>query len=152
MTTVRGISSSIDIIWTSDGVEIKMIVGASASSSTNSSMLYRDFYNISLLTTAEEGTVYQCEGVINTTPNLTAESNISLDVIGKHAFSISYNLAMYVACTYHVSHNNSIIIVYGRKTVRSHVVNEYIASLAKLNSSVTEFGKRFQITNGNNFC
>ena len=101
MTTVRGISSSIDIIWSSDGVEIKRTIGASASSLTNSSILYRDFYNISLLTTAEEGRVYQCEGVINTTPNLIAESNISLDVIGKHAFSISYNLtSLYILCMY----------------------------------------------------
>ena len=86
VTTVRGISSSIDIIWTSDGVEIKRTLGASISSSTSNSILYRDFYNISLLTTAEEGRVYQCEGVIHTIPSLIAESSIILDVIGKHAF------------------------------------------------------------------
>ena len=82
MTTVRGLSSSIDIIWTNDGVEVNRTSGASISSSTNSSTLYRDIYNISLLTTVEEGRVYQCEGVINTTPNLTAESSITLDVVG----------------------------------------------------------------------
>ena len=82
MTTVRGISSSIDIIWTADGVEIKRTLGASISSLTGNSTLYRDFYNISLLTTAEEGRVYQCEGVINTTPNLTAKSSTTLDVDG----------------------------------------------------------------------
>ena len=82
VATVRGLSSSIDIIWTSDGVEIKRTSGANISSSTSSSIVYRDFYNISLLTTAEEGRVYKCEGVINTTPNLTAESSITLDVVG----------------------------------------------------------------------
>ena len=82
VTTVRGISSSIDIIWTADDVEIKRTLGASISSLIGNSTLYRDFYNISLLTTAEEGIVYQCEGVINTTPNLTAESSTTLDVDG----------------------------------------------------------------------
>ena len=82
VTTVRGLSSSIDIIWTSDGVEINRMSGASISSETSSSILYRDFYNISLLSTAEEGRVFQCEGVINTTPNLTAESSTTLDVVG----------------------------------------------------------------------
>ena len=82
ITTVRGLSSSVDIIWRSDGVEIKRTLGASISSSTSSSILYRDFYNITLLTTAEEGRVYHCEGVINTSPSLSAESSIALDVIG----------------------------------------------------------------------
>ena len=82
MTTVRGISSSIDIIWTRDGVEIKRTTGANITSSTSSSILYRDFYNISLLTTAEEGRIYQCKGVISATPNLTAESSTTLDVVG----------------------------------------------------------------------
>ena len=82
ITTVRGLSSSVDIIWRSDGVEIKRTLGASISSSTSSSILYRDFYNITLLTTAEEGRVYHCEGVINTSSSLNAESSIALDVIG----------------------------------------------------------------------
>ena len=83
MTAVRGIASRIDILWRSDGVEIKKTIGAVFTSSTVSSILYRDFYNISLLTTAEESRIYQCEGVINTAPHLTAESNITLDVFGK---------------------------------------------------------------------
>ena len=101
ITTVRGISSSIDIIWTSDGVEIRRILGANISSSTSSSIVYRDFYTISLLTTAEEGRVYRCEGVINTTPNLIAESNITLDVVGMVLIScLTYiHVCMYV-CTH----------------------------------------------------
>ena len=84
MTTVRGVISKIDIIWSSNGVEIKKISGAAISSSTNSSILYKDFYNISLLTTADEGKVYQCEGVINATPRLTVKSSLLLDVTGEY--------------------------------------------------------------------
>ena len=93
VTTVRGISSSIDIIWTSDGVEIKRTLGASISSSTSNSILYRDFYNISLLTTAEEGRVYQCEGVINTTPSLITQNNITLNVIGKNVSNMHQHIS-----------------------------------------------------------
>ena len=88
MTTVRGITSRIDILWRSDGVEIRKTIGAIVSSSTVSSILYRDFYNISLLTTTEEGRLYQCEGMINTTPNLTAESSTTLDVFGKQLMNL----------------------------------------------------------------
>ena len=96
MTTVRGISSRVDIIWSSNGVEIKRIIGASISSSINSSILYKDFYNISLLTTAEESKAYQCEGVINATPNLTIESSILLDVTGK--YKIKTIILFYTYC------------------------------------------------------
>ena len=102
VTTVRGISSSIDTIWKSDGVEIKRTFGASISSSTSSSILYRDFY-ISLLTTAEDGSVYQCEGVINTSPSLNAESSIILDVIGMLTFTailLNLNCGMPKLSTY----------------------------------------------------
>ena len=83
LTTVRGINSRIDVVWRSDGIEIKKTIGISSIHLTNSSTVYKDFYNISLLTTTEEGRIYQCEGVINTTPNRTAESSITLDVLGK---------------------------------------------------------------------
>ena len=82
ITTVKGLSSSIDVTWRIDGVETKEMLRASISSSTSSSIIYRDLYNISLLTTAEEGRIYQCEGVINTSSSLNAESSITLDIIG----------------------------------------------------------------------
>ena len=82
MTTVRGITSTIDIIWSRDGVEVKRTTGASITSSSGSSIVYKDLYNISLVTTNEEEKVYQCRGVINATPNLTAINNILLDLVG----------------------------------------------------------------------
>ena len=93
VTTVRGIMSRIDVIWRSDGLEIKRIIGTTISSSTSSSVVYRDFYNISLLTTAEEGRVYQCEGVINTTPSLITENNITLNVIGKYVSNMHQHIS-----------------------------------------------------------
>ena len=93
VTTVRGIMSRIDVIWRSDRLEIKRTIGATISSSTSSSVVYRDFYNISLLTTAEEGRVYQCEGVINTTPSLITQNNITLNVIGKYVSNMHQHIS-----------------------------------------------------------
>ena len=84
VTTVRGITSRIDVEWSNDGVEVKKTLGANVSSLNNIFMVYRDLYNVSLLTTAEEGEVYKCKGVINTNPNISAESSIALDVIGMY--------------------------------------------------------------------
>ena len=69
-------------MWSKDGIEIAKTIGASISSSTSNSVIYRDFYNILQVNTTEDGGVYQCEGIINTIPNLTSESSITLDVIG----------------------------------------------------------------------
>ena len=107
VTTVRGIMSRIDVIWRSDGLEIKRIIGTTISSSTSSSVVYRDFYNISLLTTAEEGRVYQCEGVIHTTPSLITENNITLNVIGKYVSNMHQHISYIQQHNYR---NSSIIL------------------------------------------
>ena len=85
VTTVRGITSRVDIVWSNNGVEIAKTIGASINSSTNNSVIYKDFYSISQLNTTEDGEVYQCEGIINTIPNLTSESSITLDLIGRYS-------------------------------------------------------------------
>ena len=95
MTTASGITSTIDIIWSRDDVEVTRTTGAVISSSSGNSVIYRDFYNISLVTTAEEHKLYQCRGVINATPNLTAENNILLDLIGKQPYLHSRNITEY---------------------------------------------------------
>ena len=100
MTTARGITSTIDIIWSSGGVEAKRTTGAVISSSSGNFVVYRDFYNISLVTTADEHKLYQCRGVINSTPNLNAENNILLDLIGKQTYGHTY-VAVNITENYH---------------------------------------------------
>ena len=84
VTTVRGITSRLDIEWSSDDIEVKKTLGVNVSSLTNIFMVYRNLYNVSLLTTAEEGKAYKCKGVINTNPSIITESSIILDVIGMY--------------------------------------------------------------------
>ena len=82
VTTVRGITSRVDIIWSSDGTELERMEGVSVSSTTDNSVVYTDTYNISQLNTTDDGREYQCEVVINTSPPVIANDSVTLDVMG----------------------------------------------------------------------
>ena len=82
VTTVRGITSRVDIVWSSGGVELKRINGVS-STTMGDSLAYIDSYTISQLTTTDDNRVIQCEGVINTNTSVMASDSITLDVTGK---------------------------------------------------------------------
>ena len=83
ITTVRGITSRVDIVWSSNGVELKRITNANISLTINNSELYKDTFNIPLLSTNDDGRVFQCKMIIMTIPSIVAISNITLDVTGK---------------------------------------------------------------------
>jgi len=80
VTTVRGITSRVDIVWSSPGLAGSIIEGANASSSTKTSVVFRSSYNTQPLSTTDDGRVYQCEIVINTSPPVMATGSVTLDV------------------------------------------------------------------------
>ena len=80
MNTVRGITSRVDIVWSSNGLEIQRSYGINVSFSRNNSTLYTSIYTIPQLNTTDDGKVYQCEVVINTSPPVMATSSVTLDV------------------------------------------------------------------------
>ena len=82
VTTVRGITSRVDIVWSSGGVELNRTDNVSSTTMDNS-LVYTDNYAISLLSTTDEGRVIQCEVVINTTPPVMANDSTMLDVSGE---------------------------------------------------------------------
>ena len=82
VTTVRGITSRVDIIWSSDGTELERMEGVNISSTTGNSVVYTDTYYISQLNTTDDGREYQCEVVINTSPPVMANDSVTLDVMG----------------------------------------------------------------------
>ena len=83
VTTVRGITSRVDIVWSSGGTELERMNGVSSTTMGNS-LVYTDSYTISQLSTTDEDRVIQCEVVvINPSTLVTATDNITLDVIGK---------------------------------------------------------------------
>ena len=83
MTTVRGITSRVDIVWNSGGVELERIIHVSSTTMSNS-LVYTDYYTISQLNTTDDDRVIQCEGVINVNPPVMANDNITLNVIGEY--------------------------------------------------------------------
>ena len=82
VTTVRGITSRVDIVWSSNGTELKRMNNVSSTKMENS-LVYTDSYTISQLNTTDDGRVIQCEVVINASPSVMASDSITLDVTGK---------------------------------------------------------------------
>ena len=82
VTTVRGITTRVDIVWSSGGVELERMNGVSSTTIDNSSV-YTHSYTISQLSTTDDGRVIQCEVVINTSPAVMAADSIRLNVTGK---------------------------------------------------------------------
>ena len=83
ITTVRGITSRVDIVWSSNGVELRGIMGATANSTNDNGEVYEYTYDIPLLSTSDDGRIIECEIIIMTTPSIVATNNITLDVTGK---------------------------------------------------------------------
>ena len=82
-TTVRGITSKVDIVWSSGGTELKRINNVNTSLIINDNELYEDTFTIPLLSTTDDGRSMQCEITINTTPSIVVVNNIILDVTGE---------------------------------------------------------------------
>ena len=82
VSTVRGITSRVDIVWSSNGEELRRTEGVNVSFTSDSTVTYTDYYNAWQLNTSDDGRVYQCEVFVNTSSPLMADSNITLDVNG----------------------------------------------------------------------
>ena len=91
-TTVKGITSRVDIVWSSGGMELNRKNSTIAIMMGNS-LVYADSYTISHLNTTDDGRVIQCKVVINVSPSVMADNNITLDVIGEYKLYSIY-------CTY----------------------------------------------------
>ena len=82
VTTVRGITSRVDIVWSSNGAELNR-TNSTLPMMMDNSLVYTDSYIISQLSTTDDGRVIQCEVVINTSPSVMADDSITLNVTGK---------------------------------------------------------------------
>ena len=87
VTSVRGITSRVDIMWSSDGTELERMNDVSSTTMDNS-LVYTGSYGISQLSTTDDGRVIQCEVVINTSPSVMASDSITLDVTGENIYNI----------------------------------------------------------------
>ena len=83
ITTVKGITSRVDIVWSSNGLELRKIEGIESNLTQDNSVLYMDSYTIPQLGTVDEGRIYQCGIIINQAIPLVFNGNITLDVTGE---------------------------------------------------------------------
>ena len=83
VTTLRGITSRVDVVWSSDGTVVRWMDNVVLLMVENS-LLHIDNYTISNLTTTDNGRVIQCEVVINTNLPVIVSDNITLNVIGEY--------------------------------------------------------------------
>ena len=83
VTTVRGITSRIDIEWSIGNKILQRTEGVNITFTASDSVVYKDIYNITQLSTFDDGRVYHCKVIINTNPQLIATDIITLDVTGK---------------------------------------------------------------------
>ena len=81
VTTVRGINSTVDIVW-SNGTELDRVHAKPVT--VNNLNIYMETYMVSSqLTTESDGDVFSCEAVINSDPVIRSSSTTTLDVIGE---------------------------------------------------------------------
>ena len=90
VTTVRGITSRVDIVWSNGGMEVQRINATTATTMGNSSV-YTDSYNISFLTTSYNERVIECEVVINANPPITFSDSFTLNVDGEYSMHVCNN-------------------------------------------------------------
>ena len=83
ITTVRGITSRVDIVWRINGEEVKRIKQATAKSTLYSTELYVDTFYIPVLRTNDDGRVIQCKIVTIAAPSIVVADNITVNAIGK---------------------------------------------------------------------
>ena len=96
VTTARGITSRVDIVWSSNGSELKRIEGANITSTSETFAVYTTFYSILQLSTSDDSRVFHCEGFVNVTPSVMATSSLTLNVTGK--FLVPFYHYFYYIC------------------------------------------------------
>ena len=82
VTTVRGITSRVDIVWSSNDTVLRRM-NAVSSTTMGNSLVYTDSYTTAQLNETDEGRMIQCEVVIDGSPSVMASDSIRLDVTGE---------------------------------------------------------------------
>ena len=88
--SVRGITSRVDIVWSSNGTVLKRTDNVSFVVDNTT---YLDSYTISQLSTTDEGRVIQCQVVINASSPVMANGTNTLNVTGECTYSTSQKCA-----------------------------------------------------------
>ena len=83
VTTVRGITSRVDIVWSSNGSILQLTEGFNHTSTLNNAVIYTDIYTIPQLSTTDDGRIIECDTIINAVSTVAASGSVTLNVTGK---------------------------------------------------------------------
>jgi len=87
VTTVRGITSNMDIVWIADGVVIKS-VNVSGKTVNNTVVYYHTYnHNGSFLSEDDNSTTYQCSVTIESFPSVNNSDYHVLNLTSKSSFT-----------------------------------------------------------------
>ena len=83
-TTVRGITSQVELMWSRGGVNLKTI--NISPTTTNSALVYSDSYTIPLLNVDDDERDYQCGLTIPVSPSISINHTVTLNIAGMYIF------------------------------------------------------------------
>ena len=99
-TIVRGITSAVDIIWTTNNTQVRRVNNVTSSSNINSSSIYNDSFIIPSLNLSDIGSVYQCEVLINSVLPTTAKTEFIVPIPGTCVNVCIYFCTVCILCVY----------------------------------------------------
>ena len=89
VTAVRGISSSVDIIWTTGGRVVRRVYNITADIE-NDYAIYTDSFEISSLSAIDNGREYYCTVVINSYQPVDSSNLITVYFPGEYTYIVYY--------------------------------------------------------------
>ena len=109
VTAVRGISSSVDIIWTTGGRVVRRIDNITADIE-NDTTIYTDSFEISSLSAINNGREYQCTVVINASQPVNSSDQFTLIFPGTYVST--YNSLAIPWSTIFAFMKNMVLLYY----------------------------------------
>ena len=100
VTTVKGITSGVDIIWKVNNTEI---IERYDGNITEKRTSYVYYYNANTnLTVDDNNTVYQCQVIINASPLISNADNLTLNIIGRYRSTYMHVIVNYISHLQHL--------------------------------------------------
>ena len=100
--TVENIMSTVDIVWRRDGIQLERTNNITGDIMSGS-VVYSDLYMFGALATSDNGTVVECEVVINVEPPVRNNATPTvIVVIGKYSSILVCYFTYIYMCTYNV--------------------------------------------------
>ena len=81
---MRGVTSNVEIVFRRGNTIVQTTRVTAATTTMNNLLVYSDFYTISELSTSDNDTEFKCRLVIRASPNVRADTAVTLDVTGEY--------------------------------------------------------------------